>query len=102
MKFKECEYCGATLDFGEKCNCIENEIDRIYLNKLNINYFQNCITEAIKYYTGDYFDKKDVVKHLNKLYMHIAGLRDTFYIFTVNEIDLLKEPVLKELEKYKV
>jgi hypothetical protein len=23
MKYRECEHCGASLDFGEKCNCIE-------------------------------------------------------------------------------
>lgn len=30
MIYKECEYCGATLDAGEKCDC-RNTVD-IYMN----------------------------------------------------------------------
>lgn len=25
MKFIECEHCGSSLDFGEKCNCLEEK-----------------------------------------------------------------------------
>ena len=25
MKYRKCEYCGATLDFGERCECREAE-----------------------------------------------------------------------------
>ena len=35
MKYKECEYCGAALDFGEKCDCLEeSEIKRKRINAL--------------------------------------------------------------------
>lgn len=30
---KKCEYCGANLDFGEKCTCIEGEETRGNENK---------------------------------------------------------------------
>lgn len=32
MKFKECECCGASLDFGERCEC--EEIKETKLNEL--------------------------------------------------------------------
>lgn len=25
MKYRECRHCGASLDFGEKCNCREQK-----------------------------------------------------------------------------
>lgn len=32
MKFKECEHCGAALDFGEKCTCKKEKQKK--LNKI--------------------------------------------------------------------
>lgn len=28
MKYKTCEYCGASLDFSEKCDCIAEKEER--------------------------------------------------------------------------
>lgn len=29
MKYIVCEHCGATLDFGEKCNCLEEKESKL-------------------------------------------------------------------------
>jgi hypothetical protein len=28
MKYRICEYCGANLDYGEKCDCQEEKVKR--------------------------------------------------------------------------
>ena len=28
MKYRECEYCGSSLDFNEKCDCKQSEEKR--------------------------------------------------------------------------
>lgn len=43
MKHRICEYCGASLDFGEKCDCMEEE--RIREREIE-NYIRaNLITD---------------------------------------------------------
>jgi hypothetical protein len=30
MKYRKCEKCGASLDWGEKCDCQKTELERIF------------------------------------------------------------------------
>ncbi|MDF2543443.1 MAG: hypothetical protein K0S47_3161 [Herbinix sp.] len=39
MKFIECEHCGASLDFGEKCSCFDEK--EIKLNQLMALFTQS-------------------------------------------------------------
>ena len=52
MKFKVCEYCGETLDFGERCECREaeawaEEVIRMEQDRANARscYIKNIRTE---------------------------------------------------------
>lgn len=42
MKYRSCERCGASLDFGEKCDCMEEE--RIRERKIE-NYIRTTFVE---------------------------------------------------------
>lgn len=44
--FRECSHCGATLDPGERCDCIERET-RARLNWQNMTYID--VTGQIKF-----------------------------------------------------
>jgi hypothetical protein len=74
-------------------------MERIYLNKLDINYFRKCIEEIITNYTNEEYCNEDIIKGLKTLYMHIAGLRDSFYIFSIDDIYELQAPILDALIK---
>lgn len=72
-----------------------------YMNKLDKNYFKECVSEVIRYYREQRFTAESAIPELEKLYTHISGLRDTFYIFNIDGIRELQEPVVKEIERYK-
>jgi hypothetical protein len=76
-------------------------MERIYFNKLNIDYFKYCINESITYYSPENFDKDESLKRLETLCTHIVGLRDTFYIFSIDDIEDQLHPVKLEIERLK-
>lgn len=76
-------------------------MDRIYLDKLDMNYFKACINEVMEYLDTEGFVPEEGIKQLETLYSHIVGLRDTFFIFNINDIEDMLKPVKEKMEYYR-
>lgn len=72
-------------------------MERIYLDKLDKNYFKECIQEAIDYYMED--NKEEALDRLELLDIQVTGLRDTFGLFAIDDIIELKKPIKKCIEE---
>jgi len=72
-----------------------------YLDKLDINYFKNCISELLEEYTIENIGVVDCIEKLEKLSNDILGLRYSWFIFAGDSIPELLKPVLKQLENEK-
>lgn len=70
---------------------------RSYQNKLDKNYFKECIKEAIEYYMEYY--KEDALDKLKLLDIQVTALRDVFRLFSYDEIIEFKEPIKKGIEE---
>lgn len=75
--------------------------NKVYLDKIDINYFKKRIEELLEYYTPDNMGVDDCIEGLETLCIHISGLRDAWFIFAVESISELKKPVLEQLEEMK-
>lgn len=76
-------------------------MDRIYLNKLDLEYFKKCIDEIIDDYNTEDGDPVYIIDGLETLYNQVAGLRDAFFIFSIDKIEELLIPIKAVIEKQK-
>lgn len=77
-------------------------MEKIYLNKLDIEYFKRCVEEAVTYEKETHIGNPNLLKDMLKIIKwQCYGLRDVFWMFTADDIYQIVEPVnlaLKELE----
>lgn len=76
--------------------------NKIYLRKLDIEYFVKCVEESVQdakeYYGTDINGLKDslcIIKH------QCDGLRDVFWMFTADDIYRISDPVCQALNEIK-
>lgn len=73
-------------------------MDRIYQDQLDKNYFKKCIQEVIDHYSVENVGKEEALDRLKLLDIQVTGLRDVFYLFTIDDIMELKQPIKKQIE----
>lgn len=73
-------------------------MEKIYLDQLDINYFKECIQEVLDHYTVENVGKVKALDRLEKLDIQVSGLRDAFYLFSIDDIVELKQPIEKQIE----
>lgn len=75
------------------------EIDKIYCDKLDINYFKECIQKAVdELLIEDDSIISVKIEILNKMLIQTDALRDIFWLFTTDNIDKIAEPIKKAIK----
>jgi hypothetical protein len=77
-------------------------MDRVYLDKLDKKYFKNCISEVIQHYEIEGINPEVYLQRMEDLSIQISGLRDTFFVFGIDDILELKTPVQMKIEELKL
>lgn len=79
-------------------------MEKIYLGKLDIEYFKKCVTGSVEDAKEEYgYNITGLIDALNIIKFQCYGIRDVFWLFTADDIYKIVEPVdqaLSELELY--
>lgn len=94
MMYKECEYCGATLDAGETCDCAGSQKSHdSYIVVIATN--GECTVE--KYVQGTVLDQLHQLQELVGGYIQIVPYKCQDFIMIVDEEGLFKDTGLNRL-----
>jgi hypothetical protein len=71
----------------------------MYLEKLNMQYFVDQIQVMINYHLENNSDPEYVTEKLNYLLKQVAALRDVYFLFSIDNIERLMQPVRDAIQK---
>lgn len=76
------------------------EVEKRYINKLDINYFKECVQKAV----DELMIESDLLavyklEQLEVMKTQVYGLRDLFWLFAADDISEIAGPVIRAIKK---